>query len=429
MIGPSWKDWTLSSVVAKESPQHHVTERVLAQCAQLMSQHKHEEALIVINDHCELLNTEPVDQFAEFLHAISCQPQASAANKLCNMEASLSPLKDIYSLIVRDAATYEATYNSVRQINGRSVELKVPRRYMAMMRTLEATCHLGLGRRRRGLRSLESFRLSLGGTGASLHSDDRHPQQDFREASRCAQEAIAEDPTYLPARRTRGKILEELGMDAAARQCLHDVRTCEGLLTDYESEALALCETGFLSLAAANYVYNPARFAAIGNYLQSRVMAGHPPQCEIRASVVPWCGGQVLLIGLAYVTRHGRLDVIPCITWYQCDTNHGNAAMEPPNGHATRRTLEETPHLLRKVVQELRQRRLVVVAVMCGQGLYDHTDVVESVFQAERDDGAAPFPDVIVYRPSTTHASVLAGRQNQTDERMVAAQLALGLRI
>ena len=124
---------------------------------------------------------------------------------------------------------------------------------------------------------------------------------------------------------------------------------------------------------------------------------------------------------------------IECIDFVMVDHENGELADAPPNGHASPTALRRAPPLIGKCIHELQGGfDLQVVALMCGQGLTEHVDLLDKSLKEGLEAPEFPHPPiegVLVYASSSTGASEAAGvRPVFGDPNAMAAMLArLGL--
>ena len=116
---------------------------------------------------------------------------------------------------------------------------------------------------------------------------------------------------------------------------------------------------------------------------------------------------------------------VEALEWEMVDHSHAEMADAPPNGHASKQALKYVPILIAKIVHELTvDAGFEVVAVMCGQGLTQHTKLVDRTIKRGHETdyykkmkklgktGGFRYPPregVIVYRSTSTAASDMHG--------------------
>ena len=158
---------------------------------------------------------------------------------------------------------------------------------------------------------------------------------------------------------------------------------------------------GWVSWERASLVYGPIRF----RHAADAVLACGDKKVEARASIVPFCGGQVLMLTLMY-----GLETIECMDFRLVDHENAEIADQPPNGHASAAALEHAPTVIAKFIWELAHGwGLTTVAVMCGQGLVEHVDYLDAQLKAGCAGVWEPLEDVLVYASSSTYAAEESG--------------------
>lgn len=91
------------------------------------------------------------------------------------------------------------------------------------------------------------------------------------------------------------------------------------------------------------------------------------------------------------------------------DTQNGELADRPPNGIASKKSLEIAPSMIGKYIADLADFGLEAVSLMCGQGLVDHAELVEAKLKQGDERCHPPYPDLIVYVAASTAASEFNG--------------------
>ena len=213
-----------------------------------------------------------------------------------------------------------------------------------------------------------------------------------------------------------------MGLAEEAAEKARELEDYPLMRSTYPAETLTLIACGWLTFERASFVYGPARFRECVAALR-RGPLSVDARCEIRASLVPFQGGQVLMLSLC----HGYpIDtVINCVDWIMLDTENGDLADAPPMGKASPRSVEHAPTRIAVFAQELATFGLDVVAVMCGQGLTEHVDLVDDTIRSGTDDAELDVPAVdgiLVYRAASTAASEDNGVPSDPDERAYFAK-------
>ena len=231
-----------------------------------------------------------------------------------------------------------------------------------------------------------------------------------KAALRSAKRATQANPEYLKGHHREMKALEALGKVTAAREIQQEMQEYELARMMYPTEAVALLSSGWITWERASLVYGPVRFRAAADAVRTAGEADENMRIEARASIVPFEGGQLLMLTLVY----GLDSEIECMDFRMVDHTNGHLADQPPNGHASASALEHAPIVIGKFMGELQQWDLKPVAVMCGQGLVDHVDYIDEKLKAGCPRGLwEPFDDVLVYASSSTYAGESSGRPPQ----------------
>ena len=153
-----------------------------------------------------------------------------------------------------------------------------------------------------------------------------------------------------------------------AKEIEDEIRDYEKLAAGYPSESLALIQVGWITLERARLVYCPPRFAAAAERVVEAMADDDVKKVEARASLVPYCGGQLLMMSLVF----GSVPIgreITCMEWSVVDTEGGDVVDQPPQGHASPKALERAPARIGCFVRDLALHGLTAVSVMLGQGL------------------------------------------------------------
>lgn len=120
----------------------------------------------------------------------------------------------------------------------------------------------------------------------------------LQEALKAAQRAIDANPAYLKAHHRKLSALKKLGKAVAARELAKKMKDYDLARTMYPCEALALLAAGWISWQRSSLIYGPVRFKAIAEAVAESLPEGMR-RVEARASLVPFQGGQALMMTLA----------------------------------------------------------------------------------------------------------------------------------
>ena len=170
-----------------------------------------------------------------------------------------------------------------------------------------------------------------------------HPKKALRSARR----ATEANPAYVKAHHRERKALEALGQTEAAAKIAEEMTDYARARSMYPCEAVALLGVGWISWDRSTLVYGPIRFQAVSGrasapnavalLLQCRlvimltaahlraarpiafrashqaadaVVASGEKKVEARASIVPYMGGQMMMLTLMY----GLNETVECST-------------------------------------------------------------------------------------------------------------------
>ena len=241
---------------------------------------------------------------------------------------------------------------------------------------------------------------------------------NFEEALTDARRATDADPGYVKGHRRERAALVKLSRVAEAREKDEELQIYDRAKDAYPAESLALIAAGWLSFERASFIYGPLRFDACLEELRA---GGGFRECEARPSLVPFQGGQCLMLSLCY--GWPRDFCVQCVDWVLVDAEHADLAEQPPNGTASAMALAHAPTRIANFVHEVDAYGFDVVAVMLGQGLTDHVDLVDRRIREGSDDmDVPPKAGVLVYHASSTAASEDSGIPPNPDPRQDAAR-------
>lgn len=243
--------------------------------------------------------------------------------------------------------------------------------------------------------------------------------QDALESARQATEA---NPEYLKGHHREMKALEALGRTAEAKKIAEEMRDFSLARSTYPAESLALLQVGWIGWERAQLIYNPTRFSEAAKQVASELTADLEMfgqvemKVEARASIVPFQGGQCLMLSLVYGNGMETREV-QCMDFYMVDHQHAEIADRPPNGHASPQALTHAPMRIGVFIEELKAYDLVTVAVMCGQGLTQHVDLIKEKLETGCRHGMhPPMNGIIVYAAESTAASEAIGTYAPLDD-------------
>ena len=214
---------------------------------------------------------------------------------------------------------------------------------------------------------------------------------------------LKEGHVYPDRRQAMRKVLAKYA--TAIKEKNEELADYEQARAAYPTEALALLTAGWLDHEQASFVYGPVRFLECVMWLRDGPLKKWR-KCEARASLVPFQGGQVLMLSLCYTEADGMDNVINCLDWITVDNANGDLADKPPQGVASEQSLKYAPMRINMFIEELQEGGLEVVTVMLGQGLTEHVDLVDKTLREGSPVMKVPtFQDVLVYHAASTAAS------------------------
>ena len=245
----------------------------------------------------------------------------------------------------------------------------------------------------------------------SNHAQTLMVAGDVEGALVSARKATRADPSYVKGHHREMKALERLGRREEASRVQQAIRNYERARETFPAESIALLGVGWIGWHDASMVYNPARFHQAAEHVAAQLVPPRWPtkKVEVRASIVPFQGGQALMLTLLY----GMRSTVECMDFIMLDDKNGDLADMPPNGHASAQTLAHAPMRIGVFIEDLAQWSLRTVAVMCGQGLVEHAEHVEEKLK-EGHGGMHPpiHPDVVVYPAESTAAAGMAANEH-----------------
>lgn len=262
-----------------------------------------------------------------------------------------------------------------------------------------------------------------------------------------AKRAVKADPSYVKGHFRCQRAHEALGDHKAAEEKAEEISDFNMARRFMPSENQALLTAGWITWEEYMLVWKPARLEAICSHLMATLGEGER-SVEVRASLVPFQGGQGMILSLAWgPTTAFKMGKIDAADFIMTDPEHGSIADRPPNGHASEKTLENAPGMIGIFILELTDVGLAVQTLMIGQGLYDHKALVaDRMLSCVREragetltgesqpnaDGSLTASQVVgrvfVYQADSTAASEDAGiPPRHSRESMRAKMLLMGI--
>eukprot|EP00756_Hemistasia_phaeocysticola_P056814 Hpha_TRINITY_DN33458_c0_g1::TRINITY_DN33458_c0_g1_i1::g.707::m.707 len=229
-------------------------------------------------------------------------------------------------------------------------------------------------------------------------------------ALKSARKATAANPAYIKGHHREMKALEALGRKKEAaeiREEMEDYGRVRGAMI----ESLALIAAGWIDWTRMRVVYMPIRFNAAMRELQNAPDDESENRVEVRASIVPFQGGQGLVLSIIHMKTVEKLD---CLDFHMVDHENADIADMPPNGHASPASLKRVPQVIGQFIIELEEFGLKTVSVMCGQGLTEHVKLIkrelkQGTKKTHLNPGIRPLKNLVVFKAASTCASEDSG--------------------
>ena len=226
-----------------------------------------------------------------------------------------------------------------------------------------------------------------------------------------ARKATQEDPAYIKGHHRELKALQALGKRGAAAEIKQEIEEYEFARQMYPAESIALLTAGWVSWKRQAIIYSSTRFGVACRELEMTLESEDERKIDLRASLVPFQGGQGLMMTVAQPGLGGQI-LVECLEFQMADHENGDMADAPPNGQASQSSLKHVPILLAKCIADMQQYQLETVSVMCGQGLTEHAQMIQAKLRAGGEpvgDFCPAMPQIRVYRAASTYASEEAG--------------------
>ena len=189
------------------------------------------------------------------------------------------------------------------------------------------------------------------------------------EALISARRATAANPAYVKGHHRELKALQALGNLAEAAEIKEQIIEYEMSRSTYPAEALALLAAGWIDWDCADLVYWPVRFTEAAGKLNQMVPGEPVKLVEVRPSLVPFLGGQGLMLSVALLSGKfmffgAAVPTVDCMDFSMADNENSEIAYLPPNGHASPESLLRVPFLIRKCIEDLRKFDIITESVM-----------------------------------------------------------------
>lgn len=111
-------------------------------------------------------------------------------------------------------------------------------------------------------------------------------------------------------------------------------------------------------------------------------------------------GGQWLMSSVSWINEGFVRETVDCFALGACDHEHGDDLDLPPNGLASRASLERAPLFLTGTIEILQDAGVDVSGVTACQGLVEHSDMLEQHLRAHESTRA-----IFVVQATSTAAS------------------------
>ena len=237
--------------------------------------------------------------------------------------------------------------------------------------------------------------------------------RDAQKATRCA-------PEYVKGHHREWRALQALGRLKEAAEKKAELDDYEVAKHMYPNREIALLSAGWISWEEQTLIYTPTRQLELMAHIVEQRPSGK--KISIRASMVPFQGGQALLLCLDYFpTRNIEGNTGWCsVDGYDltmCDNENDHMVEELPNGNPSERTFKYAPRLIANAIKAIQDRTgLKVDEVTAGQALLEMIPIIQSVLRLYGPDLA----DVHVKESNETYASVKPREKPHLLQEMVA---------
>jgi hypothetical protein len=157
----------------------------------------------------------------------------------------------------------------------------------------------------------------------------------LKKALRDATSACRNCPAYAKGHFRVFQALKCLGHNAAANQKKHQLALHEHYAANMPWPAIAGLAIGWLSLAEFQLVYSTVRFQEA----LRRIKKNPPDTFLSQASLVPFLGGQFLMIGINYISADWKKVTLNSL-YFVCTDESGAEELErPPFGYASKTSM------------------------------------------------------------------------------------------
>jgi hypothetical protein len=210
--------------------------------------------------------------------------------------------------------------------------------------------------------------IALGNKSAALLAAG-----DAKGALECASMATSYDPSYVKGHFREMKALLALGRKKEAEEKRLQMIGYEEGCSQYPVEYIPLLGVAWISLEQAYVVYAPI----VRKQMLDSVAAALPLDpfgngnryTTLEAMLVPFAGGQSLLLRLHYFPSGQGVRTLSCLGFFLVDPDNATTVELPPHGRASLRSAEEIPHCIHAGIEWAQDAGLKVISVIGCQGL------------------------------------------------------------
>ena len=176
---------------------------------------------------------------------------------------------------------------------------------------------------------------------AALESSDESKAY-LKRALRDAKLACKHCPGYAKGHFRVFQALKSLGNQAAANKKKHQLALYEHYVANMPWAAIAGVAINWLSLVEFQLVYSTVRFHEV----LRRLAACRPDTLMSQASLVPFLGGQFLMIGINYSSAEWKKGTLSSLYFVCTDEDGAEALEQGPYGSATKASVQAVKAVL-----------------------------------------------------------------------------------
>ena len=202
-------------------------------------------------------------------------------------------------------------------------------------------------------------------------------------------------PEYVKAHKRLRECALALGDRAAAAELATELRDYANAIRLYPWYGPALLGAGWIDHYDHMLVYETARkadvAARIADPRAARAGLGDGATCHAVASLVPFQGGQWLMLNLTWLDAALRKQTCDCFAMAPCDNANDKLLDEPPHGTASPKALRHAPQLLEAELARLKDDfNISVLTLTAGQGLLPHASALNERLKEHVCVGVTP---------------------------------------